>query len=163
HARGVFKLRLALDAAYPGIIAAAVHSLEATMPANSVNVSDRGSWVEVYCYSRSWPWLFPQHGPGRKHERRIELAPWQRRLATLHPRLLLRGLIHSDGCRFVNTGRGWSHPRYAFANSSDGVRSIFCSACEALGVRWTWAAPNTIYVSRKADVARLDEFIGPKR
>jgi hypothetical protein len=29
-------------------------------------------------------------------------------------------------------------------------------------LRWT-AAPERIYVSRKADVARMDEFIGPKR
>jgi hypothetical protein len=37
-----------------------------------------------------------------------------------------------------------------------------------LGLRWTAAFPAdeskavTIYVSRKADVARMDEFIGPK-
>jgi hypothetical protein len=31
-----------------------------------------------------------------------------------------------------------------------------------LGLRWT-ESKNTIYVSRKADVARMDEFIGPKR
>lgn len=37
------------------------------------------------------------------------------------------------------------------------------------GLRWTAAFPKseaaavTIYLSRKADVARLDEFIGPKR
>lgn len=47
--------------------------------------------------------------------------------------------------------------------------SIFCSACDCLGLRWTAAFPKSesaavsIYVSRKADVARLDEFVGPKR
>jgi hypothetical protein len=30
-----------------------------------------------------------------------------------------------------------------------------------LGLHWT-AARATIYVSRKADVARLDELVGPK-
>jgi hypothetical protein len=70
----------------------------------------------------------------------------------------------------LNTGRaGWRHPRYAFANVSTDITSIFCSACDCLGLRWTAAFPKsetaavTIYVSRKADVARLDEFIGPKR
>jgi len=29
-------------------------------------------------------------------------------------------------------------------------------------VRWTEAKPYTTYVSRKADVARLDTFIGAK-
>jgi hypothetical protein len=48
------------------------------------------------------------------------------------------------------------------------VASIFCTACEKLGLRWTGAfrsdksAAVTIYVSRKSDVARMDKFIGPK-
>ena len=85
------------------------------------------------------------------------------------PHLLLRGLIHSDGCRAINTGRGgWRHPRYAFSNASTDITSIFCTACDVLGLHWTASFPTketsavTIYVSRKADVARMDEFIGPK-
>jgi hypothetical protein len=35
------------------------------------------------------------------------------------------------------------------------------SACDRLGLRWT-TAPYTVYVSRKADVERLDGFVGPK-
>jgi hypothetical protein len=31
-----------------------------------------------------------------------------------------------------------------------------------MSLRWTVAPPKSIYVSRKADVARLDEFVGPK-
>ena len=27
--------------------------------------------------SKHWPCLFPQHGPGRKHTRKIELEQWQ--------------------------------------------------------------------------------------
>jgi hypothetical protein len=53
-------------------------------------------------------------------------------------------------------------PRYSFSNRSADARRIFCDACDVLGLRWT-AAPDTIYISRKADVARMDEFIGPKR
>ena len=78
-----------------------------------------------------------------------------------HPDALLRGLIHSDGCRFINTGTNWRHPRYAFSNTSDDIRAIFCAACDRLGLRWT-RAPRTVYVSRKDDVAVLDTFIGPK-
>ncbi len=79
-----------------------------------------------------------------------------------HPKLLLRGLIQSDGCRFINTGKGgWTCPRYSFCNLSDDVRGIFCDACELVGVRTTHA-PRTVYVSRKDDVALLDTFIGPK-
>ena len=74
----------------------------------------------------------------------------------------MRGLIHSDGCRFQNTGTNWSWARYSFKQVSRDIRTIFCDACDWLGLRWT-EAKTTIYVSRKADVAILDEFIGPKR
>jgi hypothetical protein len=124
----------------------------------------------VSAYSRSWPCLFPQHGPGPKHTRPIFLARWQQELAERWPKHLLKGLIQSDGCRFVNTGRGgWRHPRYAFGNVSTDITSIFCSACDCLGLRWTASFPKSesaavsIYVSRKADVAKLDEFVRPKR
>lgn len=134
------------------------------VPDNRVSVQKcNGNWVEVHAYSKSWPCLFPQHGPGPKHKRPIRLTDWQWRHVLRNPKLLLRGLIHSDGCRFENTGRGgWRHPRYSFSNVSGDIRRIFCDACDLLGVRWT-VAPNTVYVSRKADVARLDGFIGPKR
>jgi hypothetical protein len=68
-----------------------------------------------------------------------------------------------------NRRGGPRHPRYAFANVSTDVTGIFCSACDCLGLRWTSAFPKSepaavsIYVSRKADVARLDEMVGPKR
>ena len=118
--------------------------------------------VSVSSYSKAWPCLLPQHAPGVKHRRRIELERWQWDHVVDHPDLMLRGLIHSDGCRFINTGRGWRHPRYSFSNASSGIRHIFCETCGLLGLRWTRAGERTIYVSRKADVARMDEFIGPK-
>jgi hypothetical protein len=162
HRRSVYKLRISLDSAYPGIVAAAKSAMEAVLPQHQTTaVVHRGGWIEVYAYWKGWPCLFPQAGPGRKHERHIALAPWQEWLAEQHPHELLRGLIHSDGCRFINTGTNWVNPRYSFSNRSDDIRGIFSAACERLGVRWT-ACPNTIYVSRKDDVARLDEFIGPK-
>ena len=120
------------------------------------------NYVQVSSYSKSWTCLFPQHGPGKKHLRRIELADWQRPLVEKDPQLLLRGLIHSDGCRFMNTGRGWAYPRYSFTNLSEGIRRIFTDTCDLLGLRWTRAGDRTIYVSRKADVDRMDTFIGPK-
>lgn len=62
----------------------------------------------------------------------------------------------------MNTGRGnWSCPRYSFSNRSEDIRGIFCHACDQLAVHWTRSGER-IYVSRKADVARLDDFIGPK-
>ena len=100
--------------------------------------------------------------PRQETLRAIELEPWQLEIVKRNPEALLRGLVHSDGCRAENTGRnGWRAPRYSFSNLSEDILSIFEWTCELLGLRWT-AAPNVVYVSRKADVARMDEFIGPK-
>ena len=62
----------------------------------------------------------------------------------------------------MNTGRAWRHPRYSFCNVSDGIKAIFCDACDQLDLHWTRTGPKTIYVSRKADVAVLDRIVGPK-
>jgi hypothetical protein len=169
HPRRVYRLRVFFDARYPEILTAGEAAVRSVLPENRINrlfrsggydTSAPRSNVELSVYSRTLPRLFPQHGPGRKHERRIVLEHWQRRLVAKHPEQLLRGLIHSDGCRFINTGRNWSHPRYSFSNRSDDIRAIFCEACDLVGVRWT-TAPRTVYVSRVRDVALLDEFIGP--
>jgi hypothetical protein len=162
--RGVYRLRIALDTRYPGIIASAAEALTEIRGRKAHVQRQSGNWVEVSAYWKSWPCLFPQHGPGKKHDRPIELTGWQMELVDRWPQQLLRGLIHSDGHRFINTGRcGWVCPRYGFSQVSDDIRGIFCHACDLLDVHWTRAGQRTIYVSRKADVARLDEFIGPKR
>ena len=90
------------------------------------------------------------------------LADWQAALVEAHPELMLRGLIQSDGCRFMNTGRSWRHPRYVFSNRSKDIREIFRAACASFGIHFTDAG-ESVYVSRVADVARLDEVIGPKK
>jgi hypothetical protein len=163
HPRGVFRLRIVLDVAYPEIIDEAAAAIEDVIGMPAGRWVEPNNCVQVYGYSKSWPCLFPQHGPGKKHLRAIELRDWQVELVKSAPELFLRGLIQSDGCRFENTGRdGWRANRYAFYNLSDDIIALFCWACELLGLRWT-ESKNTIYVSRKADVARMDAFIGPKR
>ena len=163
----VTRFSLYLDARYSQIIASARSAIQSVRPQNRVRVVPRQGCVEICAYSLHWPCLFPQHGPGRKHERPIELVGWQRTIVEDHPEELLRGLIHSDGSRSMNTvaGRGktYSYPRYMFTNVSDDIRGIFCDACDALGVEWRRMNAKNISVARRASVARLDEFIGPKR
>jgi hypothetical protein len=170
HRRGVYRLRIFLDMKYPKIVAECESAMREVMPGNRVErLLTVSNCFQVSAYSRSWPCLFPQHGDGTKHTRRIWLADWQQKLAERWPEALIRGMIQSDGARFINTGRGgWRHPRYCFSNVSTDLTSIFCTACDCLGLRWTAASPKdetkavTIYVSRKADVAKVDEFVGPK-
>src|SRR5262245_36213832 len=82
-----------------------------------------GNALRIEARWKHWPCLFPQHGPGRKHERPIVLADWQRQIVAEHPEPLLRGLFHSDGCRVTNwteravAGRRkrYVYPRYFFS------------------------------------------------
>jgi len=123
--------------------------------------------IYVQSYSKQWPCVLPQHGSGRKHECRIALTHWQQRIVDAHPDQLVRGLIHSDGWRGINRirhpERTYEYVRYGFTNVSNDIRQIFCDACDALGVEWRVMKPDTISVARRASVAKLEEFVGPKR
>jgi hypothetical protein len=122
----------------------------------------------------AWPgWLeaFPQHGPGRKHDRPIVLEPWQQSIVDAHPWAFLRGLLHSDGCRTINrfstklpSGRvaDYAYPRWFFSNRSTDIRQLFCATCDAVGVRWTQSNPRNISVSHRDSVALLDAHVGAK-
>jgi hypothetical protein len=92
----------------------------------------------------------------------IALAPWQEKITGEHPALLLRGLIHSDGCRVLNRVNGAVYPRYLFSNKSEGIRQILEAACVCYGIRYTRSRHDVRSVARKKDVARLDAIIGPK-
>ncbi len=140
------------------------------MPVSSVCNVARTGCTEVKSYSKHWPCLFPQHGPGRKHERRIELQTWQEEIVCEFPGELARGLFHSDGCRIINRvckvlrgrERWYEYSRYFFQNESSDILGLCGQALDRLGVGWRYSRPNTISVARRDAVARLDEFVGPK-
>ena len=127
--------------------------------------SSRSECVHVQACSKLWLHAFPQHGPGRKHERRIVLEPWQQEIVGRHPGEFARGLIHSDGCRTINrfqttlpSGRiaEYAYARYFFSNLSGDIRGLFCATCDVLGVRWTLSNPRNVSVSHRKSVAVLD-------
>ena len=167
HARGVFRLRVALDKRYPGIIDECRRAVDVVRATGApAHVQQSAGCVNVGAYWRHWPCLFPQHGGGPKHLRRIELAPWQQRIVERYPAALLRGLIHSDGWRGTNNvrarGKRYGYPRYQFVNFSADIRAIFCRACDDYGVAWRQMRWNTISIARRDDVAKLDLVVGLK-
>jgi hypothetical protein len=91
------------------------------MPANTVRVFPKykeANCAQISSYSKAWPCYFPQHGPGRTHERKIELTAWQWGYVWQEPGMFLRGLIHSDGCRVSN--EVW-HGKYAYPGTSSAT------------------------------------------
>ncbi len=120
---------------------------------------------------KHWPCLFPQHGPGRKHERPIVLEPWQVAIVEAYPAAFLRGLFHSDGSRVRNwttrmvagERKRYDYPRWQFTNVSTDIRQLCCWALDLVDVPWRQSHAKTISVSTRAAVARLDTLIGLKR
>jgi hypothetical protein len=156
---------------YPGIMAAVG---KAMTDVTNVSVFHRGrpgvACVCVESNTMHWLHMLPQHGPGLKHARRIVLEPWQVELVDADPRPLIRGLLHSDGWRGTNwttrtvggTTKKYTYSRYQFSNMSADIRGIFTSALDRLGIAWRQNNHNSISVARRAAVAALDEFVGPK-
>jgi hypothetical protein len=164
-----------LDLKYPKIIAETRELLARCLPANRVDVVRKtdGNCVSVSVYSLHLPCLFPQHAPGKKHERRIILEPWQQGLVGLAPGALLRGLIRSDGCVFVNRTdihrpRPYEYLSYEFTNKSADIVGIFVGACEVLGVEYrvTYQSSRGLWsvrINRRSSVAIMLESVGLKQ
>ena len=159
--RRTYRLVITCDAAYPTHHRGLLGGDDASdpLPDRCACNPHRGATLHARRGdSKRWPEAFPQHGPGRKHDRKIELAPWQREFVDRFPQEFLRGLLHSDGCRTVNrfktklpSGRvaEYAYPRWFFSNRSDDIRGLFCEYCERLGIRWTQSNPRNISVSHR--------------
>jgi hypothetical protein len=167
------ELQIYLDVAYPGIVDEAESAIKRVITGLHVHRYRHPSagTIVLQAWSRIWLVAFPQHGPGKKHQRRIELVGWQREITHAYPRELIRGLIHSDGCRTVNRfavdlpvggRRTYAYPRYFFSNLSADIRAIFTEHCELLGIRWTLSNHRNVSISHRRSVALLDQFVGDK-
>lgn len=161
------RLEIATTATWPGVREEVTTSITTVIGRKPrIGQEHRGA-IRVTSYSVHWPCLFPQHGPGRKHTRPIELFPWQEEIAyRRHPGRLLRGLVHSDGWRGTNRattrGNSYEYPRYIFTNTSEDILRIFGRACDAIGVEWRRSGRHNVSVARRQSVALLDEHVGPK-
>ena len=157
------RLEIALDARYPSIIEACVASMRAVHPRRRANRRARAeSCIVVNSYGRHWLTLFPQHGPGHKHLRRIRLAEWQRDLIIANPTPMMRGLLDSDGSRFDRWVGGKNYPAYEFSNMSEDILGIFCWVADLLGVHYTRASTTNVSIARRRDVVFLDAIIPMK-
>ncbi|MFD7940427.1 helix-turn-helix domain-containing protein [Streptomyces sp. NPDC059755] len=174
RAMRVPSLSISCADAHPGLMDECEQAMRSVFSGNSVCRVRRKGCREVKLYSKHLWCLFPQHGPGKKHERPIVLEPWQQGIVDAHPWEFVRGLIHSDGCRITNwttrivagESKRYEYPRYFFTNVSDDIRRLFTDTLEKLGIEWTHCTrtgnPYNISVAKKAHVALLDTHVGPK-
>jgi hypothetical protein len=170
RARTTFVLRISCDPRYPRIIDAIEDVIERTHPGAGVGRVRAPGTIVVQNSWKHWPCLFPQHGPGRKHERALSLAPWQQEIVAAYPAELLRGLFHSDGCRSNNWAtrtvagerKRYDYPRWQFTNNSEDIQAWCCEALDRLEVPWRQSSWKTVSVSTRAGVETLDALLGLK-
>ncbi|MGW5875915.1 LAGLIDADG family homing endonuclease [Nocardiopsis terrae] len=179
HRSGLHTLWIFYDNKYPQLISYCTAAIEAVLPIK-VFMAKRPGCTEVHSNWKHWPCLFPQHGPGKKHDRIIALEPWQQVIVEEHPKNFVRGSIHSDGSRVLNRikrkhpdgyERYYEYPRYHFTNTSKDIIGILNRALDRLDIPWevhtskgkgTHQDKHVVSISRKDAVARMDEFVGPK-
>ncbi|WP_433282224.1 terminase gpP N-terminus-related DNA-binding protein [Micromonospora sp. CA-244673] len=158
-------LRISCSNSWPGLISACDDAMRSVLAEKVQRVPQQGC-VNVQSYGKHWPCLFPQHGPGKKHERPIVLADWQRTIVEAQPGDFLRGLFHSDGCRFANRvmvrGKEYVYPRYMFTNESADIMGLCQWGLDLLGIAWRMNRRNSLSVARRDAVAALDRHVGPK-
>jgi len=151
--------------AWPGVRPEVAAALSAVLPASRVSSVQRIGCAAVKSYSTHWTCLFPQHGPGKKHERPIVLEQWQQEIVDAHPGPFLRGLIHSDGCRMTNWARQsvagemkrYEYPRYYLSNKSLDILAVCCAALDRLGVAYRQPRWDQVSVARREAVTALDD------
>jgi hypothetical protein len=157
------RLRVFLDAAHPNIVMDTETLLRRCFPANRVGRNSRhdGRMAVLWVYCGHLGCLFPQHGLGKKHARPIVLEGWQEAIVAAEPWRLLRGLIRTDGCTFVNRTGKYEYLSYDFRNLSEDILDLFERTCLELGLR-PRRNRDDIRLNRREDVARLVEHVGIK-
>lgn len=168
--REVWNLHVVNDARYVDDIDQIAQLMGRVKPGGRPHRRIRPGAVIVTCSWKHWLCLFPQHGPGRKHERPILLEEWQRILVEEHPGELLRGLFHSDGSRVRNWAtrvvagerKRYDYPRWQFSNRSSDILDLCCWVLDLVEIPWRRSSRWIVSVSTRDGVARLDALIGLK-
>jgi hypothetical protein len=82
-------------------------------------------------------------------------------VAEAEPWALLRGLIRSDGCVFVNRTGKYRYLSYCFDNLSTDIRELFVATCRLVGVDCRTSG-RSVRVYRRASVVLMLEHVGVK-
>lgn len=156
------RLRVFCDTKYPTLIATFGELLQRVFRHSRLHrTAIRESTTVLSVYAQHLSCLFPQHGPGKKHDRAVDLEPWQRDAIAAAPWPFLRGCIQTDGCHFVDRTGRYEYLSYEFSNLSAGVMDAFCWACELVGIAYRrYARYTRIY--RRESVQLLVENVGFK-
>ncbi len=179
-----YALRIALDYSYPKIIQRVRDAMLICFPKNKITsftsyFNEKPSCTELKIYNNDIPKKFPQHGKGKKHERSIVLEQWQQIIVEKYAKQFLRGLFESDGSRYIsrikkkNPEEYYEYVNYSFTNVSIDITNLVINHLKKLNINYKLQhkyknkeekhqKQYVITISKKANVAFMDTFIGPK-
>jgi hypothetical protein len=159
RAKAVWKLSIFCDDAWPGLFQECARVMRAVRPDNKVLRVQRQGCTELKSYSRHWPCLFPQHGPGKKHLRKIELAAWQQVIVERHPgeslpggfsiRTGTEGLTGSGGAG--GTASAGTSTRATCSSMSPGTS---CGSAVKRWTGWGWSGDSLSRIRSRWPSAR---------
>lgn len=155
-----YRLRIALDKKYDKLNRYAKKMLEKVFTKHSVGVVNSKGCISLSVYYRGLPNLFPHVGTGKKHNRLIELEPWQKSI--LNPTAFLKGLFHSDGSYYFSGSRDI----YNFTNHSADIICLYKKTCDSLNLQYAEVnyknGKNVINHNIRNVVKKMVELIGTK-
>lgn len=169
----VWKLRIFTDCKHPNITNQCKNSLKLLFPNNkstaiTIYYKNKPSCNELVIYNKQLIHYFPQHDIGKKHEREIMLLPWQENIINLYPHDFIKGLFHSDGCRFISNNR----IIYQFTNCSIDIINLYSNILNKLNIehrvrKKTMGKKNVtqaynVFVNKKIYIPIMESFLGPK-
>jgi DNA-binding transcriptional regulator WhiA len=155
-----YKLRITQDNKYPKSIIDIKNILNSFFPNNTFTCNPKGCTV-IGIYDKNLPLYFPQHAPGKKHDRKIKLADYQR--DNLDYENLMKGLWVSDGSYYLAQKK---YECYNFTNKSTDIISLFEECLNSFNIAYRKRMKKNgvwiLEITKKSEVSKMKDLIGVK-
>lgn len=157
--KDIYRLRIFLHDRYKNLNEYALRNLQEILVENKCTIfSSKDCALDIISvYKKNIKEIFPQHGEGLKHKRKIKLEKWQKEI--IDPLCFIQGLFHSDGSYVQG-----KNVFYQFTNMSTDIKKMYLYYCKKIGVQTSSTDFNkkNIYIYKKNFVKYLEEKIGTK-
>lgn len=152
-----YKLRIVMDSKYPNL----VHETRICLRnffESPVSVNSREGCKVISVFDKNLPKYFPQHGFGKKHDRKIILSDFQ--IENISYSDLLKGLWLTDGSYYLRKNK---YEAYNFTNKSIDIVSIFEKCLNSLSISYRKRVKNdgiwVIEVAKKSEVNKMKSIV----
>ena len=159
--RTSYKLRITQDDKYPNLKNIINYRVNNFFTNKSFMQNRKKNCSDIGVNDKNLPLYFPQHGKGKKHDRKIELVDYQK--DNLDYKEFLRGLWVTDGSYYLAQKK---YECYNFTNKSTDIIALFeeCLSQFNIGYR-TRMKKNGVWlveITKKTEVLKMKDLVGIK-